>query len=256
MSLLVLLVGCSSPEGDEVKRLPGATHSPHLQSSANNVACGAEIAFYGSPTPDIVYAYTYNAAGNLTGVAEENYWGDTAIDMAIAYDASQQIVGYTYDVTGPDWSGSWSAAYSNFVGPHQPAREVATADGQSMGYDLSYDTWGRLVAAEADSGEVTTYTYDDTNLTITYDHGNGAWTGVVQFAADGRELSETWGGNDPNAVPAETVFNWTGFRLDSVEHTYDGDLVETDSFVYNCAAARQGVNGRTVRIVRPGTRTR
>jgi YD repeat-containing protein len=146
---------------------------------------------------------------------------------------------------------------SDFLGPWQPQREVITEQGQSpFGYTLAYDADGRLTTATPDTGDATTYTYDDAAGTLTIDTGNGAFTGVITYdTTDFRELSETWGGSDPSAWASATVYNWSGEQLDSITYssgTQDAPkmltTVEVDTLRYDCAMARRG---GTARFIRP-----
>ena len=168
---------------------------------------------------------------------------------------------YATSETGPSYSDGWDYAMSSFLGPWQPQREVITETGQAgFGYTLAYDADGRLVTATPDTGAATTYAYDDAAGTITWDSGAGAFHGVISYDADGNELSETWGGTDPSAIAGSYAFAWTGDQL--LSETYSSgtqdapqtvSVVETDTLVYDCAAARRGGSARLVKP-RPGRR--
>lgn len=283
LAFVLLAAGCASSPSEHL--VPSARLTPHLRPAATAVACGDDVALYGSATPDIRYGFTYDAAGqlshadgvyaaggsddaidysydaqgSLTHLLESRAWGDTRVELTAAYDGAENLTDYNYALSQANWSDAWQYAMSSFVGPDQPTREVISETGQpDLGYTLSYDATGRLVEAVPDSGAPTTWTYDDTARTIAIDTGNGAFHGTIQYDDQDRELSETWGGTDPSAIASATTYAWSGDRLDTMTYqsgTSDAptqlSTVEVDTLRYDCAAARAGA-GRTVHFVRPG----
>jgi YD repeat-containing protein len=281
LGFALLPSACTSSDAPAI--LPGATVTPHLKSLATAVACGDDVAFYGDASPDIRYTYTYNSAGfvtqatgvyaaggpndsidytwdaaeNFTHYLETNGPDQSRVEIAAAYDASNDLTDYTWSETATDYADSWDYAFSGFVGANEPSREVITEQGASgFGYQLDYDSFGRLTSAVPDSGDPTTYTYDDDNLTITVDTDNGAFTGVIVYDADGGELSETWGGSDPSAIASQDVYNWSGDELLSATYSSGSTdapdqlvTVETDTVRYDCSSAR-AAHGHKTKLVR------
>ena len=282
---LALVTAACSADSPEPK-LPSATFAPHLEAQATSVACGQEIAFYGNATPDLRYAFVYDAAGRMTqangvwladGETETSsytYSGDKLASISstssygaqasllVTYDASDNLVGYDWSASAPGYQDAWTYVFSNFIAPHQPAREVITQAGQpALGYDLVYDVHGRLIEAIPDSGPSTTWTYDDQALTITVDTGNGAVVGVMTFAADGRPLTTAWTGTDPDMIDGDETWSWTGDQLDSITYRSGSpqapqqlEVVQVDTMLYNCPAARQLTRTRPLRFKAPITR--
>jgi YD repeat-containing protein len=178
------------------------------------------------------------------------------VQIAASYDATNGLTDYTWAVQSPSYNDSWDYAMSSFVAPFEPGREVATEAGQQpFGYTLAYDADGRLTSATPDTGAATTYTYDDAAGTITADTGNGAFTEVLTFDSQNRELSDDTGGTDPNAWFTSDVFAWSGDNLASVTYSAASQAasqtlstVEVDTIQYQCAAARKG---GTAKLFRP-----
>jgi len=278
LGFAIFVVGCTSSATEH--QLPSATNTPHLDSAPASVACGDDLALYGNTTPDVRYAYGYDGAGrishitgayaaggpdaaidytwandwNMTHMLEVHGWGDSRSEVTATYDGDN-LVNYTWDATQADWHDAWTYAFSGFIGANQPTREIISElAGPGFGYELAYDATGRLVQAVPDSGDSTSWTYDDQARTITIDTGHGAFHGVVTYDDQDRELSESWGGSDPSAIASESVYDWTGDRLNTATYrsgTTDAptqlELVETDTLRYDCAAARAN-SGRTIRV--------
>jgi YD repeat-containing protein len=281
LGFVLLPSACTSSDAPPV--LPGVTVTPHVKSLATAVACGDDVAFYADATPDIRYTYTYDSAGlvtsstgvytaggpndsivytwdaaeNFTHYLETNGPDQSTVEIAAAYDASSDLTDYTWSETATDYADSWDAAFSGFIGLNEPSRELTTEQGAaSIGYQLDYDSFGRLTEAAPDTGDSTTYTYDDDNLTIIGDTGNGAFTDVMVYDADGVELSETWGGSDPSAIASQDVYNWSGDELLSATYSSGStdatdQLVtyETDTVRYDCSSAR-AAHGHKTKLVR------
>lgn len=283
IGLTICLVGCTSPE--EAK-LPSATFTPHMEAQVSSIACGEDIAFYGSPTTDLRYDFVYDGAehitaangtwldygatestaytwngDNLTHMLWTTSWDSSQVEITASYDAANNLVDYTWAAATPDYQDAWTYSFSNFAGPYEPLREVISQSGQPVvSYDLVYDD-DRLVQAIPDSGPSTTWSYDDVARTITVDTGNGAFVGVMTYAADYRPLSSSWTGTDPSMIDGDEVYAWNGPRLDTITYrsgTEDAphqlDLVEVETMRYSCAMARAGA--RTKRFKSPPTRSR
>ena len=260
-------VGCTSAPADH--KLPSARFAPHLDSNTAAIACGEDVAWNGDTTPDERFAFTYDgngflthadgafaaggsnesidysydADGNFTGMVDTNGFGGSQSQIAADYDATNGLVDYAWSYASTDYNDSWTYAMSSFLAPWQPQREVVTEQGQpGLGYTLAYDADGRLITAAPDGGTPTTYTYDDQALTLTIDTGAGAFHGVIAYDTDFEELSEVWGGTDPNAVPSSTVFAWSGEQLDGMTYSAGTPLqvLEVDTLDYACATARRG----------------
>ena len=219
----LLLAACSSsPETETETPLPSATNTPHLKSLATGLACGEDIAFYGATTPDLRYAFNYDNADrmvhangvwvesgtvdttdytwesfNVTNILSVSGWDGSTAEIDASYDANDDLLEYTYTYLSEDYSGSWTYAFSNFIGIGQPTREIITSGSESFIYELLYDTYGRLIAAIPETGASTTWTYDEVARKITQDTGNGAYVGVLSFDAQFRPTSEVFTGSDP-----------------------------------------------------------
>jgi YD repeat-containing protein len=284
----LIAAGCTSSSPDASK-VPGASLTPRADTAAA-VACGDSVAWYGDASPDLVYSFTYNAAdelvhangvfaaggandvidytwdaaGNFTGMTEGD--GSYQNTITAAYDTTNGMTDYATSYTSADYNDGWDYAMSNFIAPWQPGREVITETGQApFGYTLAYDADGRLTSAVPDSGAPTTYTYDDAARTVTIDTGAGAWHGVITYDADNNELSEVWGGSDPSAIASSTVYAWSGDALQSSTYSSGSQadpkalsVVEVDTMQYSCAAAAHVGTGHAVRpgIARPGVTLR
>lgn len=269
IGIAILTAGCTSAPDEH--KLPSATFTPHLEMQHSAIACGDDIAFYGSPTPDLHYGFAFDAANhitaangiwladgstestvytwagdNLTNMLWTNSWDTSQAAVVAHYDAANNLLDYTWSVASPDYTDAWTYAFSNFMGPNQPLREDILQAGQpAFGYDLVYDAFGRLSAAIPGTGPSTTWTYDDLARTITVDTGNGAFTGVMTYDAADRPLSSTWTGSDPSMIDGEEVYAWTGARLDTITYRSGSDvaphqleLIQVDTMLYNCAMAR------------------
>lgn len=274
---LLTLAGCAAEPTTE-KLLPSASFTPHLESTSSSVACGEDVAFYGAATPDLTYAFSYDADSRLThaqglwtdGTIDTidyaydgdnfahmlavNGWDNSQTEITASYDAGN-LVEYTWAATGPSYNDAWTYAYSDFIGPWQPTHETVTQAGQpALGYSLVYDANDRLVEAVPDSGPSTTWTYDDAAHTITTS-GEG-YVGVYAYDADFRPLSETWTGG----LDTELTYDWNGDQLlsttyrsgsENAPHTLE--TVQTSTLKYACAMARAAA-GHKIRVLRPSKR--
>ena len=279
LGFAMLVVGCTSEAGPQ--QLPSASMTPHLAAQVAAVACGEDVAFDSDPSPDIRYAFTYDAngelthasgayaaggsndsidysydaAGDFTGMAETNGYGGGNSAITATYDASSDLLDYTWSYASPTYNDAWDYAFSGFSGA-DPAREEVTEQGQpGYGYDLQYDASGRLTTAIGDAGDITTWTYDDAARTISVDTGSGAYTGVITYDADNNELSEVWGGADPSAIASSDVFTWSGDDMQSAVYssgtTATPDVLttfETDTVRYDCTSARTRAGERTTML--------
>jgi YD repeat-containing protein len=281
LCLALTLFAAACTAANDPTKLPSASLSPHLQNAQDTtVACGDSVAFNGDSSPDLSYAYTYNAAGELSHA--EGAWTaggpDDKVDYAYdangnmtnmteadgttsgsviteTFDATNGLTDYTWSAFAPSYNDSWDYAMSGFIAPWQPTREVMTEAGQpSLGYTLAYDADGRLTTATPDTGAATTYTYDDAAGTISVDTGNGAFTGLITYNASFFELSEVWGGSDPNAWASSTVYAWNGDQLTSATFSEGTQaapktlsLAEVDTIQYQCANVKRGGHTRFTR---------
>ncbi len=274
LGLAVVLSACTASPTETL--LPSATFTPHLESQASSVACGEDVAFNGSPTADLAYGFSYDAAGRITHAG--GTWSDGTVDsidygwngdnfahmlsvsgygsqseIAANYDVSNNLVDYTWSYTDPSYQESWSYAFSNFLAPNQPTREEITGiDQATFGYELVYDGSNRLIEAVPDSGASTTWAYDDAARTITIDTASGAFTGVITYDDGSREVSATWGGSDPAAIDSEEGYLWNGdqllsetYRSGSAEAPHSLDYSQVGTVRYTCAAARQHAGSTT-----------
>jgi YD repeat-containing protein len=260
LALALAVTACRTPAHRD---LPGASIAPHLASRPVAPACGDDVAMNGDAAPDIRYGYSYDALGRLvqaigayaagapdavayhwdhldhmTHYLQTRGWGDARVEIVAEYDTLGELVDYTFDESAPGYSESWRRTYSTFTATGQPTRQVLAQDGQTFGFQLDYDDHDRIARVVQDGGgATTTYTYDDHGArTITIDTGNGAFHGVLEYDDQDHELSEVWGGSDPNATASETRYDWDGDRLLAVTYRYGTPLVlvETDTLRYDC----------------------
>lgn len=246
-ALLLLLVGCT-PE--PVRKLPSATRTPAVDLRSSTRACGFDVVFDNQPYES--FRYTYDELGRLAGAT-----GSYGEDISYAYDYLDHLVQYVdvangfkseqlqafdtlgdlIDISieshGPSYDDSQHYVYSELTPTGQPAGEDVTQNGFSAHYLLTYDATDRLVTATLAGGETTTYTYDDDGRTLTIDTANGAFHGVVRYDDRARELSETWGGSDPNAETRSTTYVYAGDQLQTATYvTANG--TEIDTMKYRC----------------------
>jgi YD repeat-containing protein len=277
---LLAVAACGTTSADDHK-VPGASLTPKPDTGTVSQPCGDSIAWNGDASPDAIYTYAYNAAGELTGatgvftaggpddviaygydaagdftsMTESDGSGGWTSDITAAYDPTDGLTDYDTSWAGGGSSDGWDYAMSAFVAPWQPGREVLTeTGGQPFGYTLAYDSSGRLTLATPDSGAPTTYTYDDAAGTLALDTGSGAFTGLISYDDNGNELSEVWGGTDPSVIDSSTVYVWNDGAL--VSATYSSGtqaapttlaVEEVDTMLYNCPAAKRGGNTRVIR---------
>lgn len=270
--LCALLLAACAPESDNP--LPSATNTPHLSSLVTTAPCGEDLAFYGATAPDLRYAFDYDNGGriqsatgtwlesgvvetndydwagdNLTHILSTSGWDGTTAEVTASYDATNNLVDYTYVYTSPDYAESWTYAFSSFIAPGRPARETISSGGESYGYDLLYDAHDRLVAAVPDDGAATTWTYDDVARTITMDYDNGAYVGVTTYDAQNRQLGEAYTGSHPDVIDSDETWVWNGDNLHTVtsrsgteEAPHTLEVVSTATMRYACSSARRAGN--------------
>ncbi len=254
---LVALAACSSPADH---KLPGASPMPQPAPHPAPPACGDDVALDGDLAPDIRYAYAYDDRGRLSYVTGTYTAGGPAETIDYAYDnlghltamhdvrgdATLLAITALYDSLGDllvyDYAaGSDTRHYvmSSFTDTGQPTVQLVSFGGQpDVRYELDYDDAGRLARTVAATGSTTTYTYDDDGRTVTIDSDAGAFHGEIIYDDRARELSETWGGRDPSAVPTETDYAYAGDRMTSVTYRQGSPLVtlQTDTLRYDCGA--------------------
>jgi YD repeat-containing protein len=271
LAFSILLAACSASD----PKLPSASFTPHLDSQDTSVACGADIAYNGSPTWDLRYAYNYDSAGrlvagtgtwanatavdtfsysysgnNFTGYVYTSGWDGSQEAVDAAYDADDNLVDYTWSYSDGTNSDAWAYAYSGFLGPNQPSREdIHHGTDPAHFYNFVYDADGRLVQANPDVGSPWTWTYDDANLTVTSDLNNGEIHGVQTYDTSFRPLTETWGGTNPDVVPQSTSYTWDADRLLSIASSYGSDTSAT-TMRYDCSAARTN-RGLMTKVMKP-----
>ncbi|MEP6861355.1 MAG: hypothetical protein ABJE66_12075 [Deltaproteobacteria bacterium] len=276
---IVPLVACTSSPDPVV---PGASLTPHVSALQSSVACGDDVAFYGATSPDLRYLYTWDTGGflthatgtyaaggvndevsydwsgdNLVHMLETRAYGDARYELTEAFNGDN-LATYAWTTQSADYNDGWTYAYTDYQGPWQPAHETITETGGTpFGYTLAYDTWGRLTTATPESGDPTTYTYDDTALTITSDTGNGTWTDVITYDNQGRELTDAWGGSDPSAIAGDYTFAWDGdsvlaetYRSGTTDAPTTLQTIEVDTLRYDCTMARLAGTGHHARIQR------
>jgi YD repeat-containing protein len=277
---VLLAAACTAAPSEH--KLPSATLTPHLDSTPTTNPCGEDVAWNGDTTPDMryafsydgngllvhadgvetaggpddVYDYTYDGNENMTNMVETfGTYGGT--NITAAYDPTNGLTNYTWASTWNSTTDTWTYAMSSFLAPYQPTVEVISEQGgATVNYALAYDGDGRLVTATPDSGDATTYTYDDQAHTITSDTGNGAYHGVYTFDDQFRELSEVWGGTAQGMIDWSFVLAWNGDQLST--GTYSSgtqqapqtlSVLQVSTMRYDCSMARAGQH--TVKLLRP-----
>jgi YD repeat-containing protein len=248
--VIAALAACDSPSDH---KLPGASPMPQPARHPAPPACGDDVAVDGDT---IHYAYAYDDHGRLahvvgsyaTGGADEtidygydnlghlmrlhDVRGETALlDVTTLYDSLGDLIVYDY-VAGNDTRYYVMSAFDD---AGQPTAQVVSLAGQAgVRYELDYDDAGRLARTVAATGSTTTYSYDDDGRTLTIDTDAGAFHGEIAYDERDRELFETWGGRDPNAVPSETDYAYAGDRMTSVTYRQGAPLVtlQTDTLRY------------------------
>ena len=264
----LLIPACTTSPAEETI-LPGVSNTPHLERAASDIACGEDISYYGNPEPDLRYSFAYDGdkflradgvwlAGGSTETSEYTWVGDnlTRIVTTASYGASSEIaasydgtnlIDYSWSFDDGETSDQWSYVFADFTGA-LPASEVISQQGVPVvTYQLAYDSFERLVAATPDAGDPTTYNYDDAAGVITIDTGNGAFVGTLTYDAEGRALTETWTGSDPEMIDSEEVYAWNGDALSSViyfsgseEAPHTLELLASETIRYSCEAAKRG----------------
>jgi len=252
---LLVLAACGSPADH---KLPGASPMPQPAPHPAPPACGDDVTFDGDRTPDIRYVYVYDDHGRLAHATGTYADRGPAEVITYAYDNLGHLT-RMHDVRGDATLGATSAlfdslgdllvydyaagsdtrhyAMSAFNDTGQPTVQLVSYGGQpAVSYELDYDDVGRLARTVSATGSTTLYTYDDDGRTVTIDSDGGAFHGEVVYDDRARELSESWGGSDPSAVPTETDYAYAGDRMTSVTYRQGSPLVtlQTDTLVYDC----------------------
>lgn len=262
-----LVAGCGGSGGSQ--KLPGLSFTPQLSARQAGIACGDDVDWSGDGSLDARYTYafddagqlshatgvftaggpddnldySYDGAGNFTHLLESTGAGGSTYEVSATYDGGN-LATYATAYDGPDGHQGYTYALSDYTNA-QPGTEVISVDGGGTEtWTLSYDADGRLVSASSDQGDRETWTYDDAAGTITVEEDGGAFTGVIAYDADFREMSEVWGGSSPAAVASVTTFTWEGEELVSESFqsgTEEAPTVlqmwEVDTLRYDCESA-------------------
>ena len=260
--MLAALVACSPTPA---RKLPGATIVPKLGRTERAAeACGFDVSFNGSPTVTVRYTYMYDELGRVIRVAGryEDLGPDDIIDYTYDhldhlthsletrgagydraeetedYDTLGDLVAYTLEQSGPGYDTTQRYLYRDLTPSGQPSTElISVTDEPDASYQLAYDATDRIIAAVLEGGSTTTYTYDDDDTrSVTIDTDHGAFVGVVTYDDQSRELSETWGGSDPQAQQQQTTYVWSDDRLSSITFMQGTPLVtvEVETPRYRC----------------------
>jgi YD repeat-containing protein len=263
--LVLALVAIAACNPTPARKLPGATMVPklgHTERAAE--ACGFDVAFNGSPTVTVRYTNMYDELGRVIRVAGryEDFGPDDFIDYTYDhldhlthsletrgagydraeetedYDTLGDLVAYTLEQSGPGYDQTTKYLYRDLSPSGQPATEIISFTGSpDANYQLAYDETDRIIAAVVEGGSTTTYTYDDDDTrSVTIDTDHGAFVGVVTYDDQSRELSEVWGGSDPQAQHQQTTYVWSGDRLGSITFLQGTPLatVEVETPRYRC----------------------
>ncbi len=262
MRWLVLVVALGACAPPAIKRVPGASTTPRLALARSTRACGIDIA-YDTDSIAARYRYTYDAIGRLAhatgtftagGATDEIVYtydhldhlthmleregAITSVEQTESYDTLGDLIDYT--LTEPN--GTTRYTYSDLTATGQPKAEaISPGVGLATDYLLSYDATDRLVTATLVGGATTTYTYDDaTKRSLTVDTNNGGFHGVYLYDDQNRELSETWGGSDPQATSSATSYAYVADQLSTITYQQGATTsdplatVETDTLRYTC----------------------
>jgi len=263
LAAVALVLAACSPAPQ--RKLPGVTIVPKLGRTERAAeACGFDIAFdasaavsvrytnmydelgrvirvagrYADLGPDDIIDYSYDHLDHLTHSLETRGAGYDRAEETEDYDTLGDLVAYTLEQTGPGYSATTKYIYRDFSASGRPATEIVGYTGSPDAiYQLAYDANDRLLAAVLEGGSTTTYTYDDdATRSVTIDTDHGAFTGVVLYDDQSRELEETWGGSDPQAQHQQTTYAWAGDRLSSITFMQGTPLatVEVETPRYRC----------------------
>lgn len=263
VALIALAVAACNPAPQ--RKLPGATIVPKLGHTTRAAeACGFDIAFDGSPTvtvrytneydelgrvvrvtgryadlgPDDFIDYTYDHLDHLTHSLETRGAGYDQAEETEDYDTLGDLVAYTLEQNGPGYDQTTKYLYRDLSPSGQPGTEIVGYTGSpDSTYQLAYDASDRLIAAVLEGGSTTTYTYDDdATRSVTIDTDHGAFTGLILYDDQSRELEESWGGSDPQAQHQQTTYVWNADRLSSVTFMQGTPLatVEVETPRYRC----------------------
>src|SRR5580692_10780024 len=108
LSLFAAACGTTSPDAHKV---PGASLTPRPDTGTVSQPCGDSIAWNGDTSPDVVYSYAYDAAGDLVGATGVYTAGGPNDVIAYTYDAAGDFTSMTESDGSGGWSSDITAAY-------------------------------------------------------------------------------------------------------------------------------------------------
>ncbi|MFT3698240.1 MAG: hypothetical protein QM831_34175 [Kofleriaceae bacterium] len=245
--LMIFLFACTP---QPARKLPSASRSPAATVRMATKACGFDVEFNNQAYAS--YSYSYDDLGRLSGGSGDQgdvftydydhldhltHYTDRISTYTSEQDSSYDTLGQLVDLyiaqRGGGNDNTEHYVYGAFTPTGQPTTEDITQNGFKARYLLSYDATDRLVTATLAGGDTTTYTYDDDGRTLTIDTENGGFHGVITYDDRARELSEVWGGTDPQADPRSTTYVYAGDDLQSVTYVTT-DSTEVDTMKYRC----------------------
>ncbi|MFT3698239.1 MAG: hypothetical protein QM831_34170 [Kofleriaceae bacterium] len=270
--ILLLCLGACTTNSTTTDHLPSASLTPHTEARESGVACGDDLTFAGSTSPDARYTYSYDANGLLVHADGVFTWDNSTDSIDYTWDSAERFthmletndfgtrveIGEAYQGDNPIsytetiGTDTYTYGYADFIAPWQPLHETFAWNSDApTTYTLAYDNLGRLVSATPTTGDATTYTYDDAAGTIT--SLTGTYKYVSTYGSDWRLLSEAWSDSDASVIEGNVVYSWNGdqytgsvYSSGSQDEPKNVQLIDTDTVRYDCDAARAGHTGRMI----------
>ena len=262
-ALALLLVACNAPPPAV---LPGASITPHFVERTASPACGLDVMWSGSTTPDVRFLFLYDEHGRMAhasgvyaagyGSEEADYTWDNLDHMMrlvqTHYDHSQTEIVANYNTLGDLIEYTWNSPreherylYSHFSETGRPLQQLVDSGGTATRVELEYDAQSRITRATPERGPATLYSYDDETRTTTIDSGGGLSHGVVVYDERNRPLSETWDGSAPSIVATQQRYTYEAdllltmeYRAGTHEAPHELHSLELDTYRYDCRASR------------------
>ena len=242
LALAVAAAACTAPAAQH--DVPGAALVPYRDARPIGAPCSYDVALGGDASPDLVYTFAYDDAGDVVHVdgvyvkrggaddtidysydnlghlvhrIETRAPGDLRVEETFDYDTLGELVGYKWSQTAATWSNAWTETYADFDDGGNPASGAGTSaysGGSSPFSDaFTYDASARVLRDVQTSGQVTyttTYEYDDATSTLVTDTNAGAFHSLYAYDASGALLSYANTGTDPNEIDQTATWTYLG----------------------------------------------
>ena len=228
-------------------------------------ACGFDVAFNGSPTvtvrytnmydelgrvirvagryedigPDDIIDYTYDHLDHLTHSLETRGAGYDRAEETEDYDTLGDLVAYTLEQRRPGYDSTTKYLYRD-LSAERPARD---RDHQLSPARPTRPTSSRTTRPIGSSRRSSRAARRRRTRTMTTTRARSRSTPTTarssassRYDDQSRELSEVWGGSDPQAQHQQTTYVWSGDRLGSVTFMQGTPLatVEVETPRYRC----------------------